>query len=162
MWLLYSFSLRFGIRLNPRSTIGTYLANPTILSKRGEEQMNTVLFGWLTFIGITLSTLLYLQNHFNPNQTKTRVNTHCTIAKLTIITLTAHLLSQPIEGWGTMWGIWSGIGFYLIIMASGIVLLYIPDAGSIRYHARSFHSALVVGLAAAIIHHVLTMYGILA
>ena len=124
--------------------------------------MNTVLFGWLTFIGITLSTILYLQNQFNPDQTKTRINTHCTIAKITIITLTGHLLSQPIEGWSTMWGIWSGLGFYLIIMASGIVLLYIPDAGSIRYHARSFHSALVVGLAAAIIHHILTMYGILA
>ena len=161
MGLLYSFLLRFGIRLNPRSTIGNHLANPTILSKRGEEQMNTELFGWLTFIGITLSTLLYLQNHFNPDQTKTRVNLHCTIGKLTIITLAGHLLSQPIEGWGGMWGIWSGIGFYLIIIASGIVLLYIPDAGVLRYHARSFHSALVVGLAAAVLHHVLTMYGIL-
>ena len=123
--------------------------------------MNTVLFGWLTFIGITLSTLLYLQNLFNPNQKPSRINTHCTIGKLTIITLAAHLLSQPIAGWNQNWGIWSGLGFYLIIMASGIVLLYIPDAGTIRYHARSFHSALIVGLGAAVLHHVLTMYGIL-
>ncbi|MCW4014551.1 MAG: hypothetical protein NWF07_16395 [Candidatus Bathyarchaeota archaeon] len=123
--------------------------------------MNTVLYGWLTFIGITLTTLLYFQNLFTPNQSQTRVNIHCTIGKLTIITIAGHLLTQPLAGWDQMWGIWTGLGLYFIIIASGIVLLYLPDVGGLRYHARSFHPALVVGLAASLIHHVLTMYGIL-
>jgi hypothetical protein len=123
--------------------------------------MNTVFFGWLTFTGILLSTLLFFQNLLKPEQDKSRVNLHCTLGKLTILTLAGHLLSQPIAGWSQNWSIWSGLGLYLIIMASGIVLLYIPDAGVLRYHARSIHPALVVGLAIALIHHILTVYGVL-
>lgn len=121
----------------------------------------TELFGWLTLAGVTMTTFLYFQNLFNPDQGKSRVNIHCTIGKLTIITVAGHLLSQPIAGWNHMWGIWTGLGLYFIIMASGIVLLYLPDVGVFRYHARSVHPALVVGLAVSVIHHVLIMYGVI-
>ncbi len=123
--------------------------------------MNTHLFGWLTLLGVGLTTLLYFQNLFQPNQRESRVNIHCTIGKLTILTLTGHLLSQTIEGWISNWGIWAGLGLYFIVMASGIVLMYLPEAGVIRYHARSVHPALVVGLAFAVIQHILTQYGII-
>ena len=122
--------------------------------------MNTHLFGWLTLLGVGLTTLLYFQNLFQPNQRASRVNIHCTIGKLTILTLAGHLLSQPLEGWASNWGIWAGLGLYLIVMASGIVLLYLPEAGVLRYHARSVHPALVVGLAFAVIQHILIQLGI--
>ena len=119
------------------------------------------IFGWLGFIGITFASLLYFWNLFNPHQKTKRVNLHCTISKLTIPAITAHLISQPITGFDAEWIIWSGLGLYLIIIASGIVLMYLPKAGTLRYHSRTFHPALLVGLAAALLHHVLTKLEIL-
>ena len=121
--------------------------------------MNNI-FGWLSFIGILYATTLYFWNLFNPNQKMRRLNLHCNLSKLTIPTIAAHLLSQELTGF-TDWIIWSGLGLYLIIMASGIVLMYLPEARNLRYHARSIHPALLVGLIVALIHHVLSMLGFL-
>lgn len=119
------------------------------------------VFGWLTFTGVSISTLLYLQNLLQSKQTERRVNIHCTVGKLTILTLAGHLLSQPISGIADNFSIWTGLGLYLIIMASGIVLLYLPESGSVRYHARSVHPALVVGLAFTLTQHILWVYNII-
>ena len=118
--------------------------------------MDFHIFGWLSLIGVAYASILYLLNIFSPAQKETRVHLHCNISKLTIPTILAHLLSQPIKGFSEHWVIYTGLGLYLIIIASGIVLLYLPDAGNIRYHARSIHPALLVGLAVSLIHHVLT------
>jgi len=118
------------------------------------------LFGWLSLLGILYATSLFLWNMLNPYQKEKRVNLHCTISKLTIPTIAAHLLSQEITGF-TDWIIWSGLGIYLIIIASGIVLMYLPEAGTLRYHAISIHPARLVGLAISLLHHVLTILGIL-
>ena len=118
------------------------------------------IFGWLSFLGILYATSLLLWNMLNPYQKKRRVNIHCTISKITIPTIAAHLLSQEITGFND-WIIWSGLGMYLIIIASGIVLMYLPEAGKLRYHARSIHPALMVGLVVSLIHHILTMLGII-
>lgn len=124
-------------------------------------KMYTRLFGWLTLLGIIYTTMLYFMNLFIPTQTPRRVNTHCIIGKLTIVTLVGHLLTQPIMGYNDNWVIWSGLGLYLIIIASGVILLYLPESGGLRYHARSIHSALVVGLIITIFHHVLTRLDLL-
>ena len=123
--------------------------------------MNTNVFGWLSFIGVLYASMLYLWNLFSPNQKESRLNLHCSISKVTILTIAAHLLSQPLEGFNTKWVIWSGLGLYLIIIASGIVLMYLPEAGKLRYHARSLHPALLVGLGVSLIYHILTMLEIL-
>ncbi len=122
--------------------------------------MTANIFGWLSFLGILYATSLFLWNIFNPHQKEKRVNLHCTISKLTIPTIAAHLLSQQITGFND-WIIWSGLGLYMIIIASGIVLMYLPEAGKLRYHARSIHPALLVGLGISLLHHVLTILGIL-
>ena len=121
--------------------------------------MNNI-YGWLSLLGILYATSLLIQNMLNPHQKTKRVNLHCTISKLTIPTIAAHLLSQKITGIND-WITWSGLGIYLIIIASGIVLMYLPDAGKLRYHARSIHPALMVGLAVSLTHHILTNLGIL-
>jgi hypothetical protein len=117
--------------------------------------MNMNIFGWLSLLAIAYAAILYLLNILNPNQEENRIHLHCNISKLTIPTIITHLLSQPKHKLSEQWVIWTGFGLYLIIIASGIVLLYLPDAGSLRYHARSIHSALFVGLAVSLIHHVL-------
>jgi biotin transporter BioY len=119
--------------------------------------MLTRLSGWISFIGVIVSSLLYLFNTLKPTQEKTRVNSHCTIGKITIPTLAVHILSQPLTGFAGEWIIWSGLGLYLIIIVSGIILLYIPGAGWLRYQSRSIHSALVVGLLLSLLHHVISM-----
>jgi len=121
--------------------------------------MNNI-FGWLSLLGILYATSLLLWNMLNPHQKKQRVNLHCNISKLTIPTIAAHLLTQKITDFND-WITWSGLGMYLIIIASGIVLMYLPEAGKLRYHARSIHPALLVGLGVSLIHHILTMMGIL-
>jgi len=121
--------------------------------------MNNI-YGWLSLLGILYATSLLIQNMLNPHQKNQRVNLHCNISKITIPTIAAHLLTQKITGI-TDWITWSGLGMYLIIIASGIVLMYLPDTGKIRYHARSIHPALMVGLGVALLHHVLTTLGIL-
>ena len=118
------------------------------------------IFGWISLIGILYATSLFILNLLNPHQKKQRVNLHCTTSKITIPTIAAHLLSQEITGF-TDWIIWSGLGMYLIIISSGIVLMYLPNAGKLRYHARSIHPALMIGLGVSLIHHVLTILGIL-
>lgn len=121
-----------------------------------ESRLDSHIFGWLSLIGVAYASILYFWNIFNPEQKETRIHLHCNISKLTIPTIAAHLLSQPIADLSEQWVIWTGLGFYLIIVASGIVLLYMPDAGGLRYHARSIHPALLVGLAVSLIYHVLT------
>jgi hypothetical protein len=119
------------------------------------------IFGWLSLFGVLYATLLYFWNIFNPHQKEDRLSFHCNISKLTILTITAHLISQPIDGFANNWVIWSGLCLYLVIMVSGIILMYLPRAGSIRYNARAIHSSLLVGLGATLFHHILTMLKIL-
>lgn len=118
--------------------------------------MVTHIFGWLSLIGVAYASILYFWNIFSPAQKETRIHLHCNISKLIIPTILAHLLSQPITGFSEQWVIYAGLGLYLIIITSGVVLLYLPDAGGLRYHARSIHPALLIGLAISLIHHVLT------
>jgi hypothetical protein len=126
------------------------------LRQTREGRLDYHIFGWLSLIGVAYASVLFFWNMFDPEQEESRVHLHCNISKLTILTIAAHLLSQPISGLGEQWVIWTGLGFYLIIVASGIVLLYMPDAGILRYHARSIHPALLIGLAISLIYHVLT------
>ncbi len=126
------------------------------LRQTRESELDTHIFGWLSLIGVAYASILYFWNILNPAQKENRVHLHCNISKLTLPTIAAHLLSQPISGLSEQWVIWSGLGCYLIIIASGIVLLYMPNAGMLRYHARSIHPALLIGLGISLIHHVLT------
>lgn len=123
--------------------------------------MYIYLFGWLSFFGITASSILFLWNVIQPKQKESRIKAHCTIGKLTIPTIIAHLLSQPLNIRNLDWVIISGLIFYLIIMFSGIVLLYLHKPGWLRYHSRSFHSALVLGLYITIIHHIINVLDLL-
>lgn len=123
--------------------------------------MYTYLFGWLSFIGITASSFLFLWNIIQPKQGETRVKIHCTIGKLTMPMIALHLLSQPLSIIDLDWIIWSGLIFYLIIMFSGVVLLYLRKPGWLRYHSRSFHSALVLGLYITILYHIINVLDLL-
>lgn len=90
----------------------------------------------------------------NPAQGELRVGAHCAVGKLTLVTLIVHLFSYPFNGFQYV-AIWSAVGLIFLTIGTGVILSYLPDAGTIRFHARSLHPALIVGIAVAVIHHVL-------
>ncbi len=119
------------------------------------------LFGWLSLIGISITSLFYLWNVFNPSQTEKRVKLHCYIGLISLVPTAIHVFSQYSIMFSNDVLTWFGTGFYMIMVSAGVILLYIPEAGKLRYHARSTHPALFVGVAIAVIHHLLKVYGIL-
>ncbi len=120
--------------------------------------MDFQIFGWLSLLGIAYTSFLYFWNMIDPVQGENRVKLHCSIGKMTLITVAGYLFFQSLPGFNDDWFFWLGIGLYLIIIASGVVLLYLPNAGVLRYHARSIHPALVVGLAVVILYYILMLF----
>jgi hypothetical protein len=122
--------------------------------------MSPFISGWLTFLGLTYTTTLFVLNVVRPAQKEGRVWLHCTVGKLVLVTTMVHLLSIPFTGFNYL-AIWSAVGLIFITIGTGVILSYLPDAGKIRFHARSIHPALMVGIAIAVMHHVLVQLGIL-
>lgn len=116
--------------------------------------------GWTTVLGLVVTTALYVMNTLNPQQGERRIWTHCTIGKLTLVATVAHLLSMPFDGFYDF-AIWSAVGLIFLTIGTGLILCYIPDAGGIRYHARSIHPALIIAIVIAVAHHVLVVLEII-
>ena len=116
--------------------------------------------GWATVLGLLAASALYVMNTMSPQQGDRRLWTHCTIGKLTLVATVAHLLSMPFDGFNSF-AIWSAVGLIFITIATGIILNYIPDAGGVRYHARSIHPALIIAIIIAVSHHVLVVLEII-
>jgi hypothetical protein len=125
------------------------------------KTLDSHLFGWISLFGVVYTSLLYFWNIFYPIQEKKRVNFHCTVGKISIVTITGHLFFQPLSGIKENIAIWLGLGIYLIIIVSGIVLNYLPGVGGLRFHARSVHSTLVAGLFISLALHLLQFYEVL-
>jgi predicted exporter len=116
--------------------------------------------GWATVLGLMAASALYLMNTVSPMQGDGRVRVHCAMGVFTLVGTVAHLLSMPFDGYDDF-AIWSSVGLIFIIVGTGIILNYIPDAGGIRYHARSIHPALIFGIIIAVSHHVLVVLNII-
>jgi hypothetical protein len=115
------------------------------------------LFGWLSFMGIVFNSILFFWNVLLPLQKENRVKFHCYIGFTSLLSTICHLLLSYIQGYNYESMIKYGIVLYLIVIASGIVLLHFPDAGKIRYQARSFHPALVIGLVIILLYHLMSV-----
>lgn len=118
------------------------------------------LSGWLTVLGLVFTTALYLMNMVSPRQGDSRVYIHCTVGKLTFVSMLVHIVKSPSLSFDQI-AIWSAIGLVFITVGTGVILSYLPDAGNLRFHARSIHPALMVGIAVAAIHHILLMSNML-
>ncbi len=118
------------------------------------------LSGWLTVLGLSYTTALYLMNMLSPLQDARRATVHCTVGKLTFVSTLIHIATVPSLGFDQI-AIWSAIGLVFLTVGTGVILSYLPDAGKLRFHARSIHPALMVGIAVAAIHHILLMSNLL-
>ncbi len=113
------------------------------------------LSGWITVLGLAYTTALYLMNMYSPLQEDNRVTVHCVIGKFTFVSMLVHIATVPSLGFDQV-AIWSAVGLVFLTVGTGVILSYLPDAGNLRFHARSIHPALMVGIAVAVIHHILT------
>ena len=116
--------------------------------------------GLATVLGLLAAGALYVMNTMSPQQGERRLWSHCTIGKLTLVSTVAHLLSMPFDGFNSF-AIWSAVSLIFITIATGIILSYIPDAGGMRYHARSIHPALIIAIIIAVSHHLLVVLEII-
>ena len=118
------------------------------------------LSGWSTLVGVFFGLMFYFWNMINPLQSNVRVKVHCYVGLASLIPLLIHIWSLPVIDFDN-WLFWSGVGFFFIIISTGVILLYLPDAGGLRYHARSIHPALLVGLLLIILFHIQEIFQIL-
>lgn len=122
--------------------------------------MILALTGWVTILGLTYSTALYWINMVSPRQDNNRVTVHCTVGKISFASMLLHIIKSPSLNFDQI-AIWSAIGLVFITVGTGVVLSYLPEAGKLRFHARSIHPALMVGIAVAAIHHILVILDII-
>jgi hypothetical protein len=115
------------------------------------------LLGWLSLIGVAFNSFLFFLNVFKPLQNERRVKFHCNVGLTSLVSTTGHIFLLFLEGYGYESMIWLGFGLYLLILASGAVLFYLPSARGLRYQARSFHPALVIGLVITLLFHILNV-----
>jgi len=120
--------------------------------------MYSLIFGLMSLLGILYASLLYFWNIIDPIQGENRIKLHCLVGKMTLISLASYFYFNPLAGLSDDWFIQLGVGMYLIIIATGVILFYLPGSGVIRYHASSIHPSFVIGLAIVILYHLLKLF----
>ena len=116
------------------------------------------MLGLLSLIGVGFNSTLFIRNFLNPLQKMKRIKFHCYIGFTSLLSALCHILVLYLGGYSIESMIKLGLLLYLILIASGIILLFYPGAGKIRYHARSFHPALVLGLVIMLLYHLLNLF----
>lgn len=116
--------------------------------------------GWATVLGLLATSALYVMNVLSPLQGERRLWVHSAIGKLTLVATVAHLLSISFDGFNDI-AIWVSAGLILVTVGMGLLLYNLPDAGKIRYHARSIHPVLIIAIIIAVTHHILVVLEII-
>lgn len=119
--------------------------------------MLSFLLGWISLLGVVISSFLYFWNILIPLQNEKRIKFHCYLGVTSFLPTIYHIFLLYPRGFSNESMIKLGLFLYLIIIGSGVILLYLPGTGKIRYQARSFHPALVIGLVIILLYHVLNV-----
>ncbi|MCW4048400.1 MAG: hypothetical protein NWE89_01555 [Candidatus Bathyarchaeota archaeon] len=99
------------------------------------------------------SCALFVLNRVQPAQDDDRVKAHCVFGLGVLVVMMYHLVLGLDSGIG--WADVSQVGLVFIIIATGTVLRYLPDAGAVRYTSSSVHPAMVIALLVSLLFHVL-------
>jgi hypothetical protein len=111
-------------------------------------------FGWLGLAAVLASSTLYAVNRLTPGLSERYMRFHCYAGLASVAFTVLHALYN----WESLAGDWSGLtnlGLVLVIAGSGMLLRYVPDAGSYRFHSATLHPALVLALLVSMLFHVL-------
>jgi hypothetical protein len=114
----------------------------------------SVAFGWLGLAAVLASSTLYAVNRLAPGLSEGRMRFHC-IAGLASVAFTALHAAYNLGSLAGDWGGLTNLGLVLVIAGSGMLLRYVPDAGSFRFHSATLHPALTLALLVSLFFHVL-------
>ncbi len=110
--------------------------------------------GLLALAAVLASSSLYAVNRLAPPLSRRFMRLHC----LTGFASLAFTLLHAAYDLDSLAGDWSGLtnlGLVLVIVGSGMLLRYVPDAGSFRFHSATIHPALVLALLVSILFHIM-------
>jgi hypothetical protein len=113
-----------------------------------------VVYGWLGLAAVLASSTLYAVNRVAPGLSEGYMRFHC-YAGFASVVFTALHAAYNLE---SLTGDWNGLttlGLVLVIAGSGMLLKYVPDAGSFRFHSATLHPALVLALLVSLVFHIL-------
>ncbi len=71
------------------------------LSSYNSKDMILHLSGWLTVLGLGITTSLFIMNYVNPAQGEGRIGFHCAVGKLTLVTTLIHIYVYPFNGFNS-------------------------------------------------------------
>jgi hypothetical protein len=117
------------------------------------------ILGIIVGILFILTTSLYFQNRLKPKQEILRIKFHCILGGLTFFSAIILVIMSLIDGVELSTSSYYLIGLLCIIVASGIILNYFPDAGSLRYHSRTLHPVIVLALILIMVFNFLSKLG---
>ena len=96
---------------------------------------------------------LSVLNRAAPRQTGSRIKAHCVMGLASLVLAAVYYLVD-LSGSASLSSN-ALIGLLLLTVGSGALLRFIPDAGELRYHAATFHPAIVVALLLALFAHLI-------
>lgn len=100
---------------------------------------------------------LSVLNRVAPRQTGSRIKAHCSLGLASLV-LAAAYYAVDLGGSASL-SSGAFIGLLLLTAGSGVLLRFVLDAGELRYHAATFHPAIVVALLLALLAHLMGRAG---
>ncbi len=111
------------------------------------------VYEWLALAAVLASSSLYAVNVVAPTFSMRYLRFHC----LTGLASVAFTALHSIYEWESLAGDWNGLttlGLVLVVAGSGMMLRYVPEAGSYRFHSATIHPALVLALLFSMLFHI--------
>jgi hypothetical protein len=110
-----------------------------------------IAINYLFYAFLVITSSLYVINRVAPGQSNLRIQFHCLLGFITLIigliySFTFYIILE--------WSQVITVCILFFIIGTGTILRYMPNAGSIRFHSSSLHSALVFSLFVIIILNV--------
>lgn len=116
----------------------------------------TGLTGVGGLILVLISSSIVIQNYFNPTQDKQRIRFHCYLGFSALTLSIIHTFSQGSLNFSSDSTGYFTLALIFIVDAMGVVMRFLPEAGEIRFHSRSYHPALVLGLVITAVWHIIS------
>lgn len=117
-----------------------------------------IITGLLLSILFLSSSSLFVLNILKPIQNQSRVRIHCVLGMFTISFAFIHVWDKILFSSEKLVDLF-GLGLILMVMSTGVVLLYFSNSGILRHYSRSFHPALVLGMYLFLLLHLFSLYG---
>ncbi len=112
------------------------------------------IMGWALLAFIAAASSLYVLNRFVPRQSEKRIMTHCILGLLALPISILHFYIGINRGLRLV--NLTSLGLVLVVVTTGTLMRFIPNAGSLRFHSSSLHPVMVLALLISVLSHILS------